>query len=129
MPNDIVLIDTAAGIEHFGRGIDEKCDLLLSVIDPTYESFMLGRKMSKIAEEAELELRFILNKVDTRLEKKMLEQTDAQKVIAKIPNNEDIFMNSLEGSKITVKIEAVDNICKEIGRMKKLPKKKPLMHL
>lgn len=125
---DIVLIDTAAGIEHFGRGIDEKCDLLLSVIDPTYESFMLGKKMAEISKEAGMELRYILNKVDSRVETKMREHIDTDNVIAKIPNSESIFMSSLEGAKITVNIEEVDNICTQILQMKKNPVKKTLMH-
>jgi len=50
--NEIVLIDTAAGVEHFGRKVDADCDLVLGVIDPTYESFMLAGRMTDLAAEA-----------------------------------------------------------------------------
>lgn len=41
---DLVLVDTEAGIEHFGRGVEEGCDLVLMVLDPSYESIRLSEK-------------------------------------------------------------------------------------
>ncbi|MBE9529715.1 MAG: P-loop NTPase, partial [Proteobacteria bacterium] len=32
--NEIVIVDTSAGIEHFGRGVDAECDMIIGVVDP-----------------------------------------------------------------------------------------------
>ncbi len=37
-------MDMEAGIEHFGRGIDNGVDLILIIIDPSYESLQLSKK-------------------------------------------------------------------------------------
>jgi CO dehydrogenase maturation factor len=39
MENEIVVVDAEAGVEHFGRRVDGECDLILGVVDPSYESF------------------------------------------------------------------------------------------
>ncbi len=42
---EVVIVDTAAGIEHFGRGVEQECDILLVVLDPTFESLMLSKNI------------------------------------------------------------------------------------
>lgn len=67
--NDIVLVDTEAGIEHFGRGVEEGCDALLMVIDPSYESICLSDKISSLAESAGKDLYYVLNRVEGKLKR------------------------------------------------------------
>ena len=62
--NDRVIIDTEAGIEHFGRGFDTLCNAILMVIDPSYESQCLVGKISGMADSIDVPLYFILNKTD-----------------------------------------------------------------
>ena len=50
-PNEFLIVDTDAGIEHFGRGVEKSSDLLLMVIDPTRESIMLSKKISRLAKQ------------------------------------------------------------------------------
>lgn len=38
------LLDMEAGVEHFGRGIDNGADLILMIVDPSYESLQLTKK-------------------------------------------------------------------------------------
>lgn len=47
---EMVIVDTEAGIEHFGRGIEAGCDTILAVFDPSYESLLLSRKIGEILE-------------------------------------------------------------------------------
>ena len=47
---EVILVDSEAGVEHFGRGIVGECDLILGVIDPTSESFQLAKKMAELEE-------------------------------------------------------------------------------
>ena len=41
---EYVIVDTDAGIEHFGRGVEAGCDKIVVVIDPSYESVQLFRQ-------------------------------------------------------------------------------------
>ncbi|KAA3609225.1 MAG: adenylyl-sulfate kinase [Calditrichaeota bacterium] len=44
----VMLIDVEAGIEHFGRGVEKNIDIVLVVVDPTYESFTIAERVTKI---------------------------------------------------------------------------------
>ena len=47
--NEFVVVDTDAGIEHFGRGVEESCDLIVAVVEPSYESMQLTNKIVEIS--------------------------------------------------------------------------------
>ncbi|MDM8523260.1 P-loop NTPase [Desulfococcaceae bacterium HSG8] len=109
--NETVIIDTEAGIEHFGRGIEGLCDVIIGVIDPTFESFMMAEKISAMGEKAGKAVFFVLNKVDEQIEAMMAEHTDREKVIARIPQDHGIFMKSLEGEALTEELSEIDRVC------------------
>ncbi len=117
--DEIVVVDTEAGVEHFGRKVDAECDMVLGVIDPTYESFMLAKKMQEMAEKAETEIFFVLNKVSEKVEAAMQQHINAEKVIARIPHDDTIFMDSLEGKELTTTLSEVDPICRVIREFRK----------
>ncbi|OPZ59594.1 MAG: hypothetical protein BWY87_00923 [Deltaproteobacteria bacterium ADurb.Bin510] len=39
---EIMLVDTEAGVEHFGRGVEAGADLVISVVEPSLESLNLA---------------------------------------------------------------------------------------
>lgn len=63
-PGEIAIVDMEAGIEHFGRGIDDSADVILMVIDPSFESLKLSRKVSEISASIGKPIYYILNKVN-----------------------------------------------------------------
>ena len=109
--SEIVIIDTAAGVEHFGRGIDLKCDLILNVVDPTFESFMLAKKIEKMADTSGIEIFHVLNKVEDEVIDAMTSAMDQEKVIARIPANKAIFVNSLKGKELFYDMPELDPVC------------------
>ena len=111
---EIVIIDTAAGVEHFGRGVDGDCDMILDVVDPTFESLELTKKMQDMAIKAGVEIYFVLNKVDKNLREAMTKQMGDKTVIAAIPQNHDIFMTNLKGEKLATGFHETDPICRLI---------------
>jgi CO dehydrogenase maturation factor len=117
--DEIVIIDAEAGVEHFGRGVVAGCDMVICVVDPSFESFMLAKKITDMAESAGKELCFVLNKVDDKVVDAMGKNIDKGKVIAKIPNSNEIFMDSLEGRKISTDITEIGEICQKIEESKK----------
>lgn len=45
---EIMLVDTEAGIEHFGRGVEAGADKVISVVEPSLESINLARKVMEL---------------------------------------------------------------------------------
>lgn len=43
--NSVAIVDMEAGVEHFGRGVDTSTDIVLIVVDPSYESIQLAEKV------------------------------------------------------------------------------------
>ncbi len=111
---EVILVDSEAGVEHFGRGIVGECDLILGVIDPTAESFQLAKKMTEMAANADKEICLVLNKVEPAIEDVMKQQLDGAKVIGMIPKDHSIFMESLEGKQLTKTLPEIDEICRKI---------------
>ncbi|MDY6796047.1 MAG: nitrogenase reductase [Actinomycetota bacterium] len=61
-----VLVDTEAGVEHFGRGILEGADFILVIVDPSQEAVILAEKACRLAEEAGKHYGVVLSKIDER---------------------------------------------------------------
>lgn len=106
--NDIVITDTEAGVEHFGRGLDRYADVILMVIDPSYESICLSDKIYDMAASLDKPVYFILNKVDeesAEITKNAVRNKDA--VIAEIPSDPEIMMAGLKGEKLSCEFPGI----------------------
>jgi CO dehydrogenase maturation factor len=95
-----VLVDAEAGVEHFGRGIDSKADMIIFVVDPSYDSVMLCEEAKRLADSIHVKFLAVLNKVDsgdtstllkTQLKKKGIE------VEAAVPYDASILKSTLAG--------------------------------
>ena len=115
--NDVVIVDTEAGVEHFGRGLDRFADVILMVIDPSYESIHLSEKVYDMAQALGKPVYFILNKADAEqaeITKAALREKEA--VIAVIPADPQIMMAGLRGEALDIEIPAINAV---IDRIKK----------
>lgn len=114
-----VLIDTEAGVEHFGRGLVGEIDLVLYVAEPAFESLLLLEKAKRMTEEADKPFLVILNKVKPELEEKVMELMKGKGVepIASIPYDEELFQANLFGKPIPKVPEAVVKVVDEIKRI------------
>ncbi|MGB9804139.1 hypothetical protein [Desulfofundulus sp.] len=63
-----MLVDTEAGVEHFGRGVVEGVDLVVMVVDPSHEAVLLAERAKALAAQLSKDLIAILNKVDAATE-------------------------------------------------------------
>jgi CO dehydrogenase maturation factor len=116
--NEIVIVDAAAGVEHFGRRIDADCDMILCIVDPTYESFVLARKMHDMAEKAEVDIFFVLNKVDEKILDVMKKNIAQDKLVAEIPYMPDLFIDNLEGISLKKSCHEIEPVCQLIEKYK-----------
>ncbi|WP_457612252.1 ATP-binding protein [Methanocaldococcus sp.] len=105
-----VLIDTEAGIEHFGRGVEEGCDIIILIVDPTLESLAFAERVKEIANKLGKEYYFIINKVDDETLNILLDKLDKDRIIGVIKENKDLIKKSLKGEEL----EPIDEI-KEIA--------------
>ena len=51
-PDEIVIVDMEAGIEHFGRGVETGVDMVVSVVEPSLEAISLTVKVKELTEAA-----------------------------------------------------------------------------
>jgi len=111
-PKDIVIVDTSAGVEHFGRSIDGLCDLLVAVVDPTYESLTLAQRLESLAAGARTDIRFVFNKVGPQVESIMEERFASAKVVARVGYDQRFFMAGLEGKAIDTGWQDIAPLCR-----------------
>ena len=97
--NELVLVDTDAGIEHVGRGVEEGSDAILAVVDPTAESLLLAKTLKDLFEHLNKRFWIVLNKATpgiTDLIKEKAKDLNLQ-IDGVISFDEEIFKSCLEG--------------------------------
>jgi len=101
---EFVVVDAEAGVEHFGRGVEEGCDTIVVVLDPTYESKVMAERIR--AMNLGKRIYFVLNKFDERFGE-LLKDLD---VVAKIPFSEEIFLACLKGDELKCEVGEVERL-------------------
>ena len=114
---EIVIVDTEAGIEHFGRGVEQGCDVILVVIEPSYESLKLAGKIDEMAKSIGKTIYFVLNKVDDDSRSAMLESLDQSKVnvAGTVPAIRDVFKAGLAGEELDVHLPEIEGLANLLG--------------
>jgi CO dehydrogenase maturation factor len=107
---EMVIVDTEAGIEHFGRGVEAGCDAIIAVLDPSYESLLLSKKIAEISEKIGKTLYFVLNRVDDERKAAMLEFLDGNMVVASVPESKDIFRAGLAGDEFDFQVGEIEGL-------------------
>ncbi len=109
-PEDYLIVDAEAGIEHLGRGIEEGIDKLIVVIDPTAEGVEIAKKLSSEAQRIGKPIHLILNKVTSEIEQVMVEKLESEglKADALIRYDPMIFKSSLMGGLFSAKTASED---------------------
>ncbi len=93
--SEVIIVDTEAGIEHFGRGVDKYVDVLINVAEPSVESIELSRKIASLSESLGLKHVLVLNKALPGVEDKLPLKPD---VI--IPFDQTFILDSLNGKEV-----------------------------
>jgi len=107
---DMVIIDTEAGIEHLGRGTASGVDVILMVLDPSYESLKLSKKISGMAAEAGKSVYFVLNKITDDLAQTMLDTLGKTRVITQIPFDPSIQQKGLKGEELDTNVPGLEEL-------------------
>ncbi|KIR03364.1 CO dehydrogenase accessory protein CooC (nickel insertion) [Lachnospiraceae bacterium TWA4] len=108
--NDVVLIDSEAGVEHFGRGVDNQVDHIMMVIDPSYESLRLAGKVGSMGAELGKEVFYVLNKADEMQVESMKEAMGDKKIAAVIYANRDVLQKGLMGEALDIQLDEITKL-------------------
>lgn len=111
---EFLIADTDAGIEHFGRGLERGVDILLAVVDPSQESILLARKISKLGDQVGKPVYCILNKVNHETQMFLSDSLGNAKIISAIPENKEIFISGLKGEELDLSLEGVNKIADKV---------------
>jgi CO dehydrogenase maturation factor len=99
----VTFVDMEAGVEHFGRGIDEGIDRVIIVVEPSYESLRVAEKIKELAGGMGKAVDAVLNKVPSdQVTQKLDKELNGMNidVIGKIPNDPMVFEAGFDGGVI-----------------------------
>ncbi len=98
-----VLVDTEAGVEHFGRGLLDGADAVLIIADPSYEAVTLAGKAAGLAREAGKPFYILLNKVDEETDPQLREMLvdKGLEVMTSLPYSTQITRANLNGEPLS----------------------------
>jgi len=116
---EIVLIDTDAGIEHLGRGIEEECDAILAVADPTAEALVLAKSLKEFSQSRGKKFWLVLNKATPKVAEQVERRAREMglEVDGVIGFDEEVFESCLEGGALRAEEAArdVEEILRKVG--------------
>ena len=109
--NQFALLDMEAGVEHFGRGIDNGVDLVLMIVDPSYESLQLSKKVGELAESIGKPFYYVLNKVTEDSREMMYENIwRPEQVAVCLGTDPAIMKEGLTGKELSEKPETIERL-------------------
>jgi len=117
------LIDMKAGIEHFGRRIPDRMDVILGVLDYTLESVSIAKRMAEFCQEADIKhFYLILNKIGSKeIESMLVDKLEniQDKVIGSIPFDQDLIKAGLSGNALgdCKALEDIDRIIEKLEQV------------
>jgi len=116
----VTIIDIEAGIEHFGRGVEKNVDIILVVVDPTFESFVISEIIAKMSlYMGNKNVWAILNKINSKetefIVKKELNNRRVN-VLGAVNHDMVIYQAGLEGTTIgeCKAAEQIENIVNKL---------------
>jgi hypothetical protein len=109
-PKDVAVIDTEAGVEHLGRGVASGVDVILLVLDPSYESIRLSEKISAMAKEGGKSVHFVFNKMDKATADKILNKIGKERVVGFIPFSQPIQDKGLSGEELDTAVADIAEV-------------------
>jgi CO dehydrogenase maturation factor len=114
-----VLVDTDAGIEHVGRGVEEGCDAILAVVDPTAEALMLAKILKETFQSLNKKFWLVLNKATPQIIESFKEKAKEMnlEVNGVIRFDERIFESCMDGGVIDTReaLSDVEEILKNLN--------------
>lgn len=116
---EIAIVDMEAGVEHFGRGIDENIDHVLVVVEPSLDSLNLAARIKTLAAGMQKNVSAVLNKTPSEEVALQMRQNLADKgldTIGTFPSDPRVIEASIRGD-VPVEGAAFDSAEKVLARI------------
>ena len=113
---DIMIMDTAAGIEHFGRSVEKGFDYVIAVAEPAYESVVLAKQIRDMASGHVGRTLFVVNKADAETRETILQALGNEDVAAVLPADKSLLKASVTGSDLTMAVKEIDDLAAMLER-------------
>ncbi len=98
--NTIAIVDMEAGVEHFGRGIEEGIDSVLLMVEPSFESLEIADRIQKMAAGMQKSIAAVLSKIpSTAIAGQLRDELRNRgiNVVGTLPNDPVVFEAGLAG--------------------------------
>ena len=114
--NEVVIVDTEAGVEHFGRGVDAFADAVLMIADPSFESIRLSGKVCEMGRSFSKPVCIVVNKATPAQYEWMLTVLpEPEAVIGRVAMDDGVFLSGLKGEPITQQVDGIDAILARVA--------------
>ncbi|RLI37567.1 ATP-binding protein [Candidatus Bathyarchaeota archaeon] len=109
-PGEIVLVDTDAGIEHIGRGIEEACDGIIAIVDPTVESLELAILLREVALKLGRRFWVVANKITKEVEEPLMEEAERMglRIDGAVRFDRQLYLSCLRREPIKAEVALAD---------------------
>jgi len=127
----VSLIDEKAGVEHFGRRIPDRMDMILGVLDCTRESVSIARRISSFAKTTGIDnVLFVLNKTESQaMTDQMMDLLGELrgKVIGSIPYEPALVSAALAGKRLENAM-STERVARTVRRLEDIASQWDLRH-
>lgn len=116
--DEIIIVDTEAGVEHFGRGIEKGIDTVIAVAEPYLDSIEVAEKALLLAQKMGKNAYLVLNKVTKEVEPKVKDavQKRGLSIAGIIYFSPEIYNASIEG-RVPEKASVFNEIESIVGKI------------
>jgi CO dehydrogenase maturation factor len=100
---EVVITDHEAGLEHFGRGVERGVDVVLIIVDPSYESLLLAEKINSLSKVFGVRTVVALNRVTPDVVDEMKKQLQQRglTIAGSISYDTEVFQACLKGKPLS----------------------------
>ena len=97
--DEYLLVDTEAGIEHFGRGVEEGIDTIIIVAEPSFEALEVGAKIKELSQKLDKKVVFVINKTPSDLQDTLQDMLGKKGISPDLilPYEKEVFLSLLKG--------------------------------
>ena len=109
--DEVVIVDTEAGVEHFGRGVDQYADVILMVADPSFESVQLAGKIVQMGKSFGKPVLIAINRASgAQLAWMQANMPVPEAVAAGVPMDDAIFLAGMKGEPIGKTLPEIETL-------------------
>jgi CO dehydrogenase maturation factor len=91
-----------------------QCEHVLCIVDPSYESIMMAKRVGILARESKLPVSFILNKIAPEVDEDLTVALKGIAIIGRLPDNRSIFFSNLKGKSLDIEMPEIESVCDAI---------------